>query len=70
VIDIVFAWCVQILVWLAQVLGTSYEAVNVWIFVVIWPLFTVALVLLVVTQWFRIRTLLRERHSYLNGATI
>ena len=32
-IDKIFDGCVNLLVWLAEKLGTTYKAVNVWIFV-------------------------------------
>jgi MprA protease rhombosortase-interaction domain-containing protein len=56
-IDQVFDLCVWLLVKLAERLGTSYEAVNVWIFVVIWPALTLALIGLAVYQRRRIRRL-------------
>ena len=40
-VDGVFQICVFILVDLANFLGISYEEINVWIFVIIWPLITV-----------------------------
>ena len=40
-VDGVFQICVFILVDLANFLGISYEEINVWIFVVIWPLITI-----------------------------
>ena len=56
-IDIVFAWCVQILVWLARLLSISYETINVWIFVIIWPIFTLLLIGTVIFQRCKIRQL-------------
>jgi hypothetical protein len=41
-IDRIFDLCVVLLVWLAETFGTTYKAINVWIFCVIWPLITVA----------------------------
>ena len=41
--DYIFEKCVVFLHWIARKLGTSYEAVNVWFFCVIWPLFTLFL---------------------------
>ena len=43
VTDYIFEKCVVFLHWIARKLGTSYEAVNVWFFCVIWPLFTLFL---------------------------
>ena len=37
-IDRIFDLCVELLVWLADKLGTTYKAVNVWIFCIIMPL--------------------------------
>jgi len=31
-------------------LGTTYEAANVWVFIVIWPIFTLSLIAVVVIQ--------------------
>ena len=35
--DRIFDTCVDLLVWLADKLGTTYKAINVWIFCVIVP---------------------------------
>tara|TARA_B100000963_G_C22067513_1_gene426616 strand:+ start:55 stop:273 length:219 start_codon:yes stop_codon:yes gene_type:complete len=37
-IDTIFRICVYILVDLADLIGISYEAINIWIFVIIQPL--------------------------------
>lgn len=42
-IDYVFMLCVKFLVWLGDIFGLSYNAINVIIFCVIWPIFTVYL---------------------------
>lgn len=55
--DRVFQWCVDLLVWLAGVTGTTYKEINVIIFCVIWPLFTVGLIALCVVQRAQIRKL-------------
>jgi len=39
-IDYIFMMCVALLTDLAKFLGISYEEVNIWIFVVIWPILT------------------------------
>ena len=56
-IDTVFDLCVSLLNGLAGLLGVTYQAVNVWIFVVIWPLVTLALIAVVVAQQATIRRL-------------
>ncbi len=37
-IDTIFRICVYVLVDLADLIGISYEAINIWIFVIIQPL--------------------------------
>ena len=48
--------------WMATVSGISYEAVNVYIFIVIWPIYTLALMAVVIIQRGIIRKL-RSRNS-------
>ncbi len=36
-INIIFNFCVRLLYDIGSILGISYEEINVWIFVVIWP---------------------------------
>jgi len=38
----------------------SYKAINVWVFVIIWPLFTLWLIGLVIAQQVKIRRLHRQ----------
>jgi hypothetical protein len=59
-IDMVFDACVRLLVFLAGQLGITYQAINVWIFVVIWPILTAALVVVVILQQLAIRRLSQE----------
>ena len=42
--DYIFEKSVVFLHWLARKLGITYEAINVWSFCIIWPLFTLALI--------------------------
>ena len=57
--DYIFHVCVSMLLDLARVTGLSYEAVNVIIFCVIWPLGTLFLILKVKHQRVEIKTLKR-----------
>lgn len=41
-----FFACVDFLTWLGEKLGLTYEAVNIWIFCIIWPIITLASVAL------------------------
>ncbi len=56
-IDQIFDACVRLLVVLANGFGLTYKAINVWIFVVIWPIVTVILIVLVCLQQLQIRKL-------------
>ena len=64
--DAVFDWCVEVLVYFAGVFGITYKEINVWVFVIIWPILTLALVIWLVVQQRRIRrlqNLLEEKES-------
>jgi len=39
-IDFVFDQCVLFLIWAANILGITYEEINVYLFCIIWPLLT------------------------------
>ena len=39
-IDFVFDQCVLFLIWAANLLGITYEEINVYIFCIIWPILT------------------------------
>ena len=53
----VFQFCVYLLMMLAELFGTTYERINVWVFCVIWPVFTLVLIGIVVRQRLVIRRL-------------
>jgi len=59
--DAIFDWCVEVLVYFAGVLGITYKEINVWVFVIIWPIFTLTLIAIVIIQQIRIRRLLGEK---------
>ena len=50
-IDIIFDWAVIALVELARWLGITYEEINVWLFVVAWPIATLAMILVILKLW-------------------
>ena len=54
-IDYLFYLCVDILVWLAKATGTTYEFVNIIIFIVGYPLFVIALLLIIYFQYKKIK---------------
>ncbi|MBW6536857.1 MAG: hypothetical protein K0B11_17750 [Mariniphaga sp.] len=45
-----FNWCVEFLVWLADLVGMTYEEVNIWIFVIIEPLVFVLMLWVIIRQ--------------------
>jgi hypothetical protein len=55
--DAIFDWCVNVLVYFAGVLGITYKEINVWVFVILWPILTLALIVVVLIQQIRIRRL-------------
>jgi hypothetical protein len=57
----IFDVCMAILVTLAKCLGMTYQAVNVWIFVILWPVLTFFLIGLIVRQHLLIKHLRRDR---------
>ena len=59
-IDGLFDLCVRFLFWLADLCGVSYQTINIWIFCVLWPAFTLALIVVVIRQRLKIRELKRE----------
>jgi uncharacterized membrane protein YhaH (DUF805 family) len=62
---VIFDGCATLLLFLADRLGMTYEAINVWIFVVIWPIFTLALIVIVIAQQMTIRRLRKNQHNAL-----
>ena len=55
--DIIFNWCVNVLVYWAGVIGITYKEINVWVFVIIWPVITALLVLIIFVQQRKIQQL-------------
>ena len=53
----IFDWCVNVLVYWANVLGITYKEINVWVFVVIWPILTVLWMVIILWQQRKIRQL-------------
>ena len=49
-IDIIFDWCVEILIYWAKVFGISYNEINVYIFCIIWPILTLFLIGIIIYQ--------------------
>ena len=58
-IDYLFYLCVDILVWLAKATGTTYEFVNIVIFIIGYPLFVIGLLLIIYFQNKKIKKLIK-----------
>jgi len=58
--DSIFDWCVDVLVYWAGILGMTYREINVWVFVIIWPIVTIVLIVIVFLQQRRLRQLLKD----------
>jgi len=61
--DQIFDWCVNVLVYWAGILGITYKEVNVWVFVIIWPILTVILVAIIAWQQWKIRRLSQKDYA-------
>jgi len=48
--DQIFDWCVNVLVYWAGMFGITYKEINVWVFVIIWPILTIILMGILVMQ--------------------
>ena len=59
-IDAVFRYCVILLVNIAKVLGISYEALNIWVFIIIQPLIILGLFLWIL----RLRKKIKDLQTY------
>ena len=55
--DQIFDWCVNVLVYWAGILGMTYKEINVWVFVILWPILTIILFGIIVAQRRMIRKL-------------
>ena len=49
-VDYLFYLCVDILAWLAKATGTTYELINIIIFVIGYPIFVILLLLIIYMQ--------------------
>ena len=54
-IDYLFYLCVDILVWLAEITGTTYELINIIIFVIGYPVLVILLLFIIYFQYKKIK---------------
>ena len=58
--DQIFDWSVNVLVYWATIFGISYKEINVWVFVILWPILTAILIGIILMQRQAIRRLSKE----------
>ncbi|HMB25487.1 MAG TPA: hypothetical protein VKP08_21740 [Anaerolineales bacterium] len=58
--DQIFDWCVAVLVYWAGVLGMTYKEINVWVFVIVWPIVTLILIAIIILQQRKLTGLSKE----------
>ena len=56
-VDYIFYLCVDILIWLAKITVTSYEFINILIFIIGYPLLVILLIAIIHWQYKKIKTL-------------
>jgi EamA domain-containing membrane protein RarD len=55
--DQIFDWCVNVLIYWGNIFGITYKEINVWVFVIIWPILTAVMAVVIFRQWRKIRQL-------------
>ena len=63
-VDIIFYWCVDFLAKLAAVFGTTYEWINILIFIIGYPLFVILLFLITYYQHRKIKSLIHTKDRF------
>ena len=58
--DVIFGWCVNLLVKWAEALGLTYNEINIWIFVIIEPLIFLTMLFIILKQQIKIRKLMNN----------
>ena len=62
IINFIFDGSVEALIWLAQLLGMTYQEINVSLFCIAWPFLTLALAYSTFSLFRQNRQLRREAH--------
>ena len=63
-VDIIFYWCVNFLANLAAVFGTTYEWINILIFIIGYPLFVLFLFSIIYYQRKKIKSLVHIKDRF------
>lgn len=59
-INTLFDSCVDLLLWSGDLVGLTYYEINVWFFCLLWPLFTVALMLSSLLLFLKLKKVQKE----------
>jgi hypothetical protein len=62
--DQIFDWCVNVLIYWAGIFGITYKEINVWVFVIVWPILTIILMGILVMQRRIIHQLSKNKKSH------
>ena len=62
-IDATFNFCVRLLYEIGGILGISYEEINVWLFVIIWPIVSLLLFAEVIRLRLKLSLLKSQRRN-------
>ena len=46
----IFDWCVRVLIYWARIFGITYKEINVWVFIILWPILTIGLTAIILKQ--------------------
>jgi hypothetical protein len=55
-----FYWCVDVLKYYANLLGITYEEINIWIFCIIEPIVFFIMLGIIINYYFKIKELKRK----------
>ena len=63
-VNYIFYWCVEFLYSLAKLLGTTYEMINIIIFIIGYPLFVILLIFIIFYQNRKIKKLIHIKDRF------
>ena len=61
-IDFTFDFCVQLLFDIADLIGISYEEINVWLFCIIWPILSLIMFAEIIRLRLKLNILDKNKH--------
>ena len=63
-VDFIFYWCVDFLAMLAVAFGTTYEWINILIFIIGYPIFVIFLFVIIYYQHKKIKSLVHKKNKF------